>query len=62
MEGTNMLDLPTILYFFAVAGGAVILGAAIAYGFARNKQRTAAEKRATEAGTHRIYEKEEREA
>jgi hypothetical protein len=57
-----MPDLPTILYFLAVAGGAFVLGAAIAYGFARNKERTAADKRATEAAAHRIYEKEEREA
>jgi hypothetical protein len=56
-----MPDLPTIFYFLAVVGGTLILGFAIAYGFTRNKERTAAEKRATEAATHRIYEKEERE-
>ena len=56
-----MPDLPTIFYFLAVVGGTLILGFAIAYGFTRNKERTAAEKRATEAGAHRIYEKEERE-
>jgi hypothetical protein len=57
-----MPDLPTILYFLAVVGGTLILGFAIAYGLRRNRERTAAEKRATEAGAHRIYEKEERES
>jgi hypothetical protein len=56
-----MPDLPTFMYFLAVIGGAIILGIAIAYGLTRNKERTAAQKRATEAGAHQIYEKEERE-
>jgi hypothetical protein len=56
-----MPDLPTFMYFLAVIGGAIVLGVVIAYGLTRNKERSAAQKRATEAGTHRIYEKEERE-
>jgi hypothetical protein len=56
-----MPDLPTILYFFAIVGGTLILGLAIAYGLARSRHRSVAERNATEAGTHRLYEKEERE-
>jgi hypothetical protein len=55
-----MLDSGTLLYFFAVVGGAAILGAAIAYGIMRSKQRTQREKLATERGAHELYEKEDR--
>jgi hypothetical protein len=56
-----MPDLPTILYFLAIVGGTIILGFVIAYGLARTRHRSVAERNATEAGTHRLYEKEERE-
>ena len=56
-----MPDLPSFMYFLAVVGGTAVLGGAIAYGFLRYRQRTPAEKRASEIGAHRIYEKEERE-
>lgn len=55
-----MVDSGTLLYFFAVVGGALILGLAIAYAFMRNKQRTLREKLASEHGAHEIYEKEDR--
>jgi hypothetical protein len=55
-----MLDSGTLLYFFAVVGGALILGLAIAYGFMRSKQRTQREKLAAERGAHEVYEKEDR--
>ena len=57
-----MTDPGTALWFFVVGGGAIVLGVAMAYGFMHNRNRTAAERRATEEGTHRIYEKEERGA
>jgi hypothetical protein len=57
-----MTDPGTALWFFVVVGGAIVLGVAMAYGFIHNRNRTAAERRATEEGTHRIYEKEERGA
>ena len=57
-----MLDPGTALWFFAVVGGAVILGIALAYGMIHNRKRTAREKIAAERGAHEIYEKEEREA
>ena len=57
-----MPDLSTVLYFLAVVGGTLVLGFGIAYGLTRNRERTAAEKRATEAGAHRIYEKEDQES
>lgn len=55
-----MPDSGTLLYLFAVAGGAAILGGAIAYGFMRSKQRTRRERLATERGTRELYEKEDR--
>jgi hypothetical protein len=57
-----MTDPGTAMYFFAVVGGAIILGIAMAYGIARNKHRSRAEKLETERGTHRLYEEEERKA
>lgn len=57
-----MPDLPTILYFLAVVGGTAVLGGAIAYGYIQYRHRTQREKRLTEEATHRLYEKEEREA
>jgi pantothenate kinase type III len=56
-----MLDPGTALWFFAVVGGAAILGIALAYGIIHNRKRTAREKAATERGAEEIYEKEERE-
>ena len=46
---------------FVVLGGMVILGIVIFYGEMRNRARTPTEKAVTEAGTHRLYEREERE-
>ncbi|HVX81877.1 MAG: hypothetical protein ACTHOR_14825 [Devosia sp.] len=40
--------------------GFIILGALIAYGMRRNRERTPVERAATEAGTRRLYEEEER--
>lgn len=56
-----MLDPGTAMYFFAVVGGVIILGIAMAYGMARNRQRSRAEKLESERGAHRIYEEEDRE-
>jgi pantothenate kinase type III len=56
-----MIDPGTALWFFAVAGGALILGIAIAYGFIRSRQRTSREKFRAEQGAREIYEKEERQ-
>lgn len=57
-----MPDLPTIGWLFAIAGGAAILGVAIAYGLMRNRERTTHEKLQSEAGARRIYEEEDRQA
>jgi hypothetical protein len=56
-----MTDPGTVLWFFAIVGGTIILGIAVAYGVLRNKKRTIAEKRASERGAHEIYEKEDRQ-
>ncbi|MCR6670707.1 hypothetical protein [Devosia ginsengisoli] len=42
--------------------GVVILGAAMAYGLYRNRQRSRAEKALTEAATHAEYEREDRDS
>lgn len=55
-----MLDSGTLVYLFAVTGGALILGLAIAYGVMRNWQRAQREKLASERGAHDIYQKEDR--
>lgn len=57
-----MPNLAEIFYFLAIVGGTAVLGGAIAYGYLQFKRRTRAEKELTEAATHRLYEKEEREA
>ena len=57
-----MIDPGTALWFFAVVGGAAILGVALAYGVIHNRKRTARDKYEAERGAHEIYEKEEREA
>ena len=56
MEGFGFLG-----WAFVVLGGMVILGLVIFYGEMRNRTRTPEEKAVTEVGTHRLYEKEERE-
>jgi hypothetical protein len=49
------------LWLFAVLGGAVLLGAAIAYGMRRTARRSAAEQARTEAATRRDYAEEDAE-
>lgn len=55
-----MPDIPTIGWLFAVAGGALILGVAIAYGVMGNREVTRSERLAAERGAHEIYEREDR--
>lgn len=49
-------------WVYVVIVGIAVLGIAIAYGMMRNKNRTAAERAASEAGTHAVYEREDRRA
>jgi hypothetical protein len=56
-----MPDLPTIGWLFAVAGGALILGLAIAYGIMRGRKVTPREHASAERGARDIY-KHERDA
>ena len=56
-----MADFGFLGWAFVVIGGMVILGLVIFYGEMRNRTRTPEEKAVTEVGTHRLYEKEERE-
>jgi hypothetical protein len=56
-----MTDPNTAMYFFVIVGGVIILGVAMAYGVARNRERTRAEKLEAERGARRIYEQEDRE-
>lgn len=55
-----MGDLPTFSWLFAVAGGFIILGIAIAYGLMQNRRRTLTERRVAEDGAHEIYKQDGR--
>ena len=55
-----MGDLPTFSWLFAVAGGFIILGIAIAYGLLHNRRRTREERRMAEEGAHEIYKRDGR--
>ncbi|MBH0236334.1 hypothetical protein [Methylobrevis albus] len=52
--------MDNLLWFFAVAIGPLLLGAAIVYGMTRNRNLTAPEKRAQTAATEELYDKDER--
>ena len=54
----NLLASPWLL---AVAGGALILGLAIAFGLKRAGSRTRAEKAVSDAGARRVYREADRE-
>lgn len=49
MEGSG------IIWFLAVVLGTFVLGSIIAYGMARTRARTEAERQASEEKTHEIY-------
>lgn len=54
-----MPELGPILWIIAILGGAIILGAAIAYGTMKNRKVTRAEEFASERKTREIYHKDE---
>jgi cytochrome c-type biogenesis protein CcmH/NrfF len=60
MDSGTVANTTTFPWFFAVVIGAVILGAIIAWGMMRNRQRTPIERATTEAATHQNYKAEDR--
>lgn len=50
-----------VLWLIALTIGVVVLGAAILYGMARNRDRSLAERVTTEVETKREYEREDRD-
>ncbi|WIY53577.1 hypothetical protein O9Z70_03295 [Devosia sp. YIM 151766] len=49
------------MWMFAIAGGAVILFCALVYGIMRNRDRTLAERRTTEAASRAEYSAEDKD-
>lgn len=54
-----MFESGPILWIIVIAGGALILGAVIAYGMMRNRAATPAEDAASERRTRELYHKDE---
>ena len=52
--------LPTFNWLFAVAGGALILGLAIAYGLMQSRRRSRRDDQVAEQATHDIYKRDGR--
>lgn len=48
------------IWLFATAGGAVILGAAIAYGIMKSRKATPRQRDAAEQGARELYHKQSR--
>lgn len=55
-----MDQISPIIWLVLVGGGVIVLGLVMAYGMARNRTRSAAEKKLTDDGTRAVYRAEDR--